>query len=49
MFTSNANNSLLNYGDLYRMKKYHKVFQGWDMTNNNLVYMIYPEALTTEV
>ena len=46
MFTSNANNSLLNYGDLYRMKKYHNVFKGWDMTNNNLVYMVYPEALT---
>ena len=51
MLTSNYNNSLLNYGDMYRIRKYCKVFKNWDLKDNqnNPVYMIYPEILTLEV
>ena len=44
--TSNFNNSLINYGDMYRIRKYYKVFLNWDTTKQKIVY---PEHLTTEV
>lgn len=30
MFTSNADIKLLNFGDMYRIKKYHNLINTWD-------------------
>lgn len=30
MFTSNEDDKLINYGDLYRIKKYHNLHSKWD-------------------
>ena len=45
MFTSNSNNTFINYGDIFRIKKYHKLFQTLDQQGGK-VYIVYPEALT---
>ena len=45
MFTSNSDNTVINYGDIFRIKKYHKLFQSLDIQGGK-VYIVYPEALT---
>lgn len=46
MMTSNSNASLINYGDVFRIKKYNLVFRNWDFTDNIQTFMVYPEQLT---
>jgi hypothetical protein len=45
MFTSNSDNTVINYGDIFRIKKYHKLFQSLDIKGGK-VYFVDPEALT---
>ena len=46
MMTSNSNTSFINYGDVFRIKKYNLVFRNWDFTDNIQTFMVYPEQLT---
>ena len=46
MFTSNAKINLINYGDMFRIQKYFKVFSTWDTAK---VKTVYPEQLSQEV
>jgi len=48
MFQSNFKNTRINYGDIYRIKKYHKVFWNWDLSFSK-IFIIYPEMLNNEV
>lgn len=43
MMTSNSNVSFINYGDVFRIKKYNLVFRNWDFTDNIQTFMVYPE------
>ena len=43
MITSNANNSLINYGDMFRISKYYKVLRDWDTVSYNRNYLVYLE------
>jgi hypothetical protein len=43
MMTSNSNASFINYGDVFRIKKYNLVFRNWDFTDNIQTFMVYPE------
>ena len=49
MFASYYSARRLTYGDFFRIFKYFRIFDNWDMQDQIRNYVIYPEKLTADV